>query len=55
MTDLNDGMVYKTFCLERENYFTPGNTYYVTSLGNYATGGGRREGIDGDLLDSDTE
>jgi hypothetical protein len=31
---------YQTFCLEYNVYFTPGNTYYVESVGDYATGGG---------------
>ncbi len=40
MTDLSDNTVYQSFCLESQNYFTPGDTYLVTSVGNYATGGG---------------
>lgn len=40
MTDINDGDVYLSFCLEKNKFFTPGNNYLVTSVGDYATGGG---------------
>ncbi|MBI5550093.1 MAG: PEP-CTERM sorting domain-containing protein [Desulfobacterales bacterium] len=39
MTDA-DGQKYATFCLERNNYFNPGSSYYVSSVGEYASGGG---------------
>ncbi len=35
-----DGTIYSTFCLESQKYFTPGTSYRVTSVGDYATGGG---------------
>lgn len=40
MTDLKNNTVYHSFCLESENFFTPGTTYDVMSVGDYATGGG---------------
>ena len=39
MTDAS-GNEYGTFCLEKYEYFTPGNEYYVDSVGEYAIGGG---------------
>lgn len=40
MIDLADGQSYSSFCLESRNYFTPGTTYLVQSVGNDAEGGG---------------
>ena len=40
MTDVSTGITYKTFCLESGQYFTPKNYYNVSSVGDYATGGG---------------
>ena len=40
MLDINDNISYQTFCLESRNYFTPGGTYWVTSVGDVVTGGG---------------
>ncbi|WP_054031596.1 PEP-CTERM sorting domain-containing protein [Desulfatitalea tepidiphila] len=45
MTDA-EGNTYGTFCLEKNNYFEPGKTYYVSSVGDYASGGGVG-GVDG--------
>jgi hypothetical protein len=39
-TMIDGDQVYSTFCLESENYFTPGMSYYVVSVGDYAIGGG---------------
>ena len=39
MTDAS-GNEYGTFCLEKYEYFSPGNKYYVDSVGEYAIGGG---------------
>lgn len=39
MTDA-EGSTYGTFCLEKNNYFEPANEYYVSSVGDYASGGG---------------
>ena len=55
MTDLNDGRTYSTFCLESENYFSPGSTYWVASVGDYATGGGGGAGINGDPVSAETK
>ena len=32
--------IYPSFCLEHANYFTPGTTYIVESIGDVAMGGG---------------
>jgi hypothetical protein len=41
LTDLaDDNQAYKSFCLESQNYFTPGLVYTVDSIGDYAEGGG---------------
>jgi len=55
MTDLHDNKVYATFCLESHNYFTPGTTYYVSSVGDYAVGGGGGATADGDEVSDDTK
>lgn len=53
MLDINDKISYQTFCLESSNYFTPGGTYWVTSVGDVVTGGG--SGQNGDPLEEDTK
>lgn len=53
MKDLNDLTVYQTFCLESKNYFTPGTTYDVESVGDIVTGGGAQTG--GDPLSVETK
>ncbi|MFT5699514.1 MAG: hypothetical protein ACI8ZB_002374 [Desulforhopalus sp.] len=40
MTDLETGDKYQSFCLESQQYFTPNTVYDVTSVGDYADGGG---------------
>ena len=44
---------FETFCLERDEYFTPGNQYYVTSISNIAELGGVNTNS-GDPLDDRT-
>jgi hypothetical protein len=39
MTDV-DGQTYSSFCLEKNNYFNPGSSYYVDSVADYASAGG---------------
>ena len=46
---------YQTFCLEHYNYFSPGGTYYVTSTGNTAEGGGFPTTDTGDPVNGLTE
>jgi len=54
MTDA-EGNTYGTFCLEKNNFFEPGKTYYVSSVGDYASGGGVG-GVDGrDPVSSDSK
>lgn len=53
MLDINDNISYQTFCVESSNYFTPGGTYWVTSVGDIVTGGGPQQS--GDLLSEDTK
>ena len=54
MTDA-DGNSYSTFCLEKNNFFYPGQEYYVASVGDYAEGGGEGA-VDGkDPVSSDTK
>lgn len=53
MLDINDKISYQTFCLESSNYFTPGGTYWVTSVGDVVTGGG--PGQSGDPLEEGTK
>lgn len=57
MTDISSGKVYQSFCLERINYFTPGKTYMVESVGEYAFGGGisGQDASGGDPLSVDTK
>lgn len=55
MTDLNDGTVYSSFCLESKNYFTPGTTYTVVSVGDVATGGGPNASAGGDPVEDETK
>lgn len=55
MTDLNDGKVYSTFCVESQKWFHPGTVYEVASVGDYAIGGGGGA-VDGkDPLSDDTK
>ena len=54
-TMIVDGASYQTFCLESTNYFNPGNTYTVTSVGDIVTGGGPNATVDGDPLESETK
>ncbi len=46
--------VFSSFCLEAKNYFSPGGTYLVTSVGDYATGGGVGAGINGDPVSAES-
>jgi len=39
-TDTYSGSIWNTFCLEKTEYFSPGSTYKVDSVGFYAIGGG---------------
>jgi len=39
-TDTNSGSIWTTFCLETTEFFSPGRTYKVDSVGFYAVGGG---------------
>jgi hypothetical protein len=57
MTDLDDKSQYLTFCLESQNYFTPGTTYDVKSVGDIVTGGGvgAESQYGGDPLSADTK
>lgn len=50
-----DGEVYSTFCLEKYEYFTPGGTYYVQSVGDYAVGGGLGSEDGADEVSSETK
>jgi hypothetical protein len=54
MTDVT-GQTYSTFCLEKDNYFYPGTTYEVSSVGDTAFGGGIGGGIDGDPVSGDSK
>lgn len=36
----SNGSEFQTFCLESHNYFNPGYSYKVASVGDYAEGGG---------------
>ena len=38
-TLIDGGVTYQTFCLESTNYFSPGSTYYVGSVGDNAIKG----------------
>jgi hypothetical protein len=51
------GFQFETFCLESQNYFTPGKEYKVTSVGDIAYGGGGGADPDGggDRLDDRTK
>lgn len=55
MTDLSTGIEYTTFCLESQNYFTPGTTYTVTSVGEFATGGGGGATALGDPISAESK
>lgn len=55
LTDLNDGTVYSSFCLESQNYFYPGTTYTVVSVGDVATGGGPGAPASGDPVEEETK
>jgi hypothetical protein len=55
MTDLDDKTQYLTFCLESQNYFTPGTTYDVKSVGDIVTGGGGGAVNGGDPLSAETK
>ncbi len=45
MTDA-EGQTYATFCLEKYRYFEPGRSYYVSSVGDYASSGDSATGND---------
>jgi hypothetical protein len=47
--------VYSSFCLEAKNYFRPGSTYLVTSVGDYAVGGGNGAGMNGDPVSDESK
>lgn len=49
-----DGDSFQTFCLESTNYFSPGNSYTVTSVGDIVTGGGPGA-TNGDPLEEETK
>lgn len=55
LTDLQDGTVYGSFCLESRNYFSPGTTYDVVSVGDVATGGGPGAPASGDPVEEETK
>lgn len=55
LTDLNDGTVYSSFCLESQNYFYPGATYTVVSVGDVATGGGPGTPAGSDPVEEETK
>lgn len=56
-TMIDGDQVYSTFCLEHDNYFTPGKSYYVVSVGEYAIGGGPgyNLGTSGDPVSEETK
>lgn len=55
LTDLKTGEQYQSFCLESQQYFTPGVEYYVTSVGDYADKGIEGKVDDRDYLDDNTK
>jgi hypothetical protein len=40
LIDINDGISYNAFCLEKDEYFVDGQTYTVESVGDTAYNGG---------------
>ncbi len=55
MTDLTDNTKYFTFCLESQQYFMPGTSYKVESIGDLVTGGGGGAENGGDPLSDETK
>jgi hypothetical protein len=49
-SDLTSGSSWTTFCLEVTEYFSPGSTYKVDSVGSNAIGGGAGTGNPGSAL-----
>ncbi len=54
-TGQESGQVYDTFCLESGNFFTPGTTYTVASVGDFAEGGGGGAVDGGDQVSDQTK
>ncbi|PHR27435.1 MAG: hypothetical protein COA36_09415 [Desulfotalea sp.] len=52
LTDLATGEKYHSFCLESQQYFTPGTTYDVTFVGDYVEG---ENSNDKDYLGAETK
>ncbi len=50
-----DGTQYTSFCLEIGEYITPGQSYTVDSVGQYAVNGGGGAGPNGDKISAQTK
>jgi hypothetical protein len=49
------GDIYASFCLESRIFFTPGEPYKVSSVSQYAVGGGPGAGSNGDPISQETK